>query len=117
VARARLVYSTEHRDRCPRCGHPLKACACSKKEPKKPAGDGVVRLQRETKGRKGKGVTRITGLPLADGELRALAKELKQRCGSGGTVRDGAIEIQGEHRDALLPLLEGKGYVVKKAGG
>ena len=113
MARSRLVYSTEHGD----SRQPLKTNAGSKKTSSKPRGDGIVRLQRETKGRKGKGVTRITGLPLADAELRALAKELKKRCGSGGTVRDGVIEIQGEHRDTLLPLLQGKGYTVKKAGG
>ena len=83
----------------------------------RPSGDGVVRVGRETKGRKGKGVTVITGLPLADDELARLATRLKKRCGSGGTVRDGLIEIQGDHRDLLVTELDGLGYRVKRAGG
>lgn len=82
-----------------------------------PAGDGVVRVARQTKGRKGKGVTLITGIPLAGDELKSLAKELKQRCGSGGTVKDGVVEIQGDHRDTLVQELTKKGWVVKKSGG
>jgi translation initiation factor 1 len=76
-----------------------------------------VRVGRETKGRKGKGVTVITGLPLADDELARLATRLKKRCGSGGTVRNGVIEIQGDHRDLLVTQLDGLGYRVKRAGG
>jgi translation initiation factor 1 len=76
-----------------------------------------VRVSRETKGRKGKGVTVVTGVPLAGAELAALAKTLKQRCGSGGTLRDGRIEIQGEHRDTVLELLRARGWTVKRAGG
>tara|TARA_R100001440_G_scaffold8937_5_gene16829 strand:- start:10646 stop:10876 length:231 start_codon:yes stop_codon:yes gene_type:complete len=76
-----------------------------------------VRLSRETKGRKGKGVTLITGIPLAEKELKAYAKTLKAKCGTGGTVKDGVVEIQGDHRDLLLPLLQQKGWTVKKAGG
>ena len=83
----------------------------------RPSGDGVVRVGRETKGRKGKGVTVITGLPLAHDELARLATRLKKRCGSGGTVRDGVIEIQGDHRDLLVTELDGLGYRVKRAGG
>ena len=83
----------------------------------RPSGDGVVRVGRETKGRKGKGVTVITGLPLAHDELARLATRLKKRCGSGGTVRDGLIEIQGDHRDLLVTELDGLGYRVKRAGG
>jgi len=77
----------------------------------------VVRVGRETKGRRGKGVSVVTGVPLAHDELARLAKQLKQRCGAGGTVRDGAIEIQGEHRDTLVAELEKRGYRVKRAGG
>jgi len=76
-----------------------------------------VRVRREVKGRKGKGVSCIDGLPLAEGELRALAAELKRRCGTGGSVKSGVIEIQGEHRDLLVTLLEARGYRVKRAGG
>lgn len=82
-----------------------------------PKTDGVVRVLRETKGRKGKGVTLITGVPLAADELKDLAKTLKQRCGTGGTVKNGVIEIQGDHRDTVVAELKTKGWVVKKAGG
>jgi translation initiation factor 1 len=80
-------------------------------------GDGIVRLARETKGRKGAGVTLVTGLPLADPELAKLAKTLKSRCGVGGAVKDGVIELQGDQRTKLKPLLEADGYRVKLAGG
>ena len=72
---------------------------------------------RSTKGRKGKGVTLVTGVPLAGAELKAFAKKLKARCGAGGAVKDGSIEIQGDHRDALIPVLEAQGWTVKRAGG
>lgn len=77
----------------------------------------MVRLSRQTKGRKGAGVTLITGLPLADAALATLAKQLKVRCGVGGAVKDGVIELQGDQRDKLAPLLEAEGYTVKRAGG
>lgn len=79
--------------------------------------DGIIRLQRETKGRKGKGVTLITGFDLAADELKNLAKQLKQHCGTGGTVKNQQIEIQGDHRNSLKPFLESKGFQVKLAGG
>jgi translation initiation factor 1 len=82
-----------------------------------PKGDGVVRVGRETKGRKGKGVTLVSGVPLPPEELKTLAKELKQKCGTGGTLKDGVIEIQGDHRDALIELLKTKGWTVKRSGG
>lgn len=82
-----------------------------------PESDGIVRLHRESKGRGGKGVTLIKGIPLANAELKALAKTLKQVCGTGGTVKDGIIEIQGEQRDKLKTALEAKGYTVKISGG
>jgi len=85
--------------------------------PTSPKGDGVVRVSRQTKGRKGKGVTMVTGVPLAGDELKDLAKKLKQRCGSGGTVKDGVIEIQGDHRDVVVRELSENNWVVKKAGG
>ena len=80
-------------------------------------GDGVVRVGRETPGRKGKGVTVVTGLPLLDEQLAKLAGELKRKCGAGGTVRDGVIEIQGEHREVLVAELEKRGYRVRRSGG
>jgi len=82
-----------------------------------PKGDGIVRISRQTKGRKGKGVSVITGIPLSSEKLEALAKQLKQRCGAGGTVKDGVIEIQGDHRDVLVLELKKLGYAAKLAGG
>lgn len=116
VMDSKTVYSTEHGRMCASCGRPAARCECRlKKSDSK--GDGNVRVGRETKGRRGKGVTLITGLPLDDSGLRALAKELKQRCGTGGTVKGGVIEIQGDHRDLLAAELAGRGYSVKLSGG
>lgn len=111
-----LVYSTEHGRTCPKCEKPLTQCNCGQKKTMA-KGDGIVRVSRETKGRKGSGVTLITGLPLAETEMTALAKQLKQRCGSGGTVKNGIIEVQGDHRDVVLAELIRLGYQAKKAGG
>jgi len=83
----------------------------------KPKGDGIVRVGRQTQGRKGKGVTVVSGVPLAGAELELLATELKRRCGSGGTVRDGSIEIQGDHRDLLVAELGKRGWTVRRSGG
>jgi translation initiation factor 1 len=80
-------------------------------------GDGIVRVGRETKGRKGKGVTIITGVPLGQEELRQFTTKLKQMCGSGGTVKEAVIEIQGDHRDAIVAELESQGFKVKRSGG
>ncbi len=112
-----LVYSSEHGRMCPACGKPAAGCVCRKPVPASLAGDGVVRVGRETKGRKGKGVTLISGVPLPPEELKALAKELKTRCGSGGTLKEGVIEIQGDHRDVLIELLKNRGWPVKRSGG
>ena len=113
-----LVYSTEHGRMCPACGKAVADCACRElKAGAIPAGDGVVRVSRETKGRKGKGVTLITGVPVDESQLRNLAKQLKRRCGAGGTVKDRVIEIQGDHRDVLIDELKKQGYTVKRAGG
>lgn len=113
---AATVYSTESGKLCPDYNEPAAKCRCRKKQ--LPAqSDGIVRLMRETKGRKGKGVTLITGVPL-DGEgLKKLATTLKQKCGSGGSIKDGVIEIQGDHRDMLEQELVSLGYKVKRAGG
>src|SRR6056297_2819417 len=91
------VYSTDMGRMCPRCGATLAECRCQE-HVASPSGDGVVRVGRETKGRKGKGVSLVTGVLLSDQELARLAKRLKAKCGSGGTVKNGAIEIQGDHR-------------------
>lgn len=109
-----IVYSTAQGRMCPQCGKPAAQCVCRKAVAK---GDGNVRVGRETKGRKGAGVTVVSGIPLADEALKALAKELKTRCGSGGTVKDGVIEIQGEHRDVVLDELAKRGFKAKRSGG
>lgn len=111
------VYSTETGRVCPDCGRPVAGCQCKRRQAGVPAADGIVRIRRETKGRNGKGVTLIDGLPLAAEELNALAKVLKARCGTGGTVKDGIIEIQGDHRELLQQQLLQIGYKVKLAGG
>ncbi len=116
MSNSRPVYSDQMGRLCPECAQPVSNCRCTKK-PAAPKGDGIVRIGRETKGRKGKGVTLISGLDLEPDRLKALAKELKQRCGTGGTIKDGVIEIQGDHRDLLLQLLQQQGWKVKKAGG
>jgi translation initiation factor 1 len=85
--------------------------------PRAPAGDGIVRVRRETSGRGGKTVTTISGVALASDALAELASELKRACGTGGTVRDYVIEIQGDHRATLVAQLEQRGYTVKLAGG
>lgn len=129
----RVVYSTGLGRRCAECRRALESCSCRKGARVDPAAlrasaaaasaqpvgskDGVVRVGRQTQGRGGKGVTVITGLPLAGADLEKLARELKQRCGSGGTVRDGVVEIQGEHRDTLVAELTKRGYAAKRSGG
>lgn len=113
---SRLVYSTESGRICPSCGKPSTKCIC-KKTQTSPGGDGKIRVERSFKGRKGKGVTLITGLPLENNSLKELAKKLKQKCGTGGTVKNGVIEIQGDHRELLTEHLISLGYKPKKAGG
>lgn len=113
--RGGLVYSTELGRTCRECHRALSECRC--RQPAAPAGDGVVRVLRETKGRKGAGVSIVTGLPLTATQLASLATTLKKRCGSGGTVKEGRIEIQGDHRDLLVTELGKLGYAVKRAGG
>ncbi|MBM3279613.1 MAG: translation initiation factor Sui1 [Candidatus Handelsmanbacteria bacterium] len=116
VNNARPVYSSDQGRLCPECGRPQAQCQCGKK-PALPKGSGQVRVGRQTQGRKGKGVTVITGLPLAEEALLDLARQLKQRCGTGGTVKDGVIEIQGDHRDALVEELTRRGFAAKRSGG
>ncbi|EKT56194.1 stress response translation initiation inhibitor YciH [Providencia sneebia] len=103
---SRLVYSTD-----------IGRIEEDKPKVQRPKGDGIVRIRRETAGRKGKGVCVVTGLDLEDEALTKLAAELKKKCGCGGSVKDGDIEIQGDKRDVIKQLLEAKGYQVKLAGG
>ncbi len=115
-----LVYSSEHGRMCPHCGLPAKRCQCRANPRKRdavPEGDGIVRVRRETKGRGGKTVTTLTGILLSEPDLKQLAKELKRRCGGGGAVKNGVIEIQGDHRDVLVEELEKRDFKVKRAGG
>ncbi len=111
-----LVYSTEHGRMCPGCGKALAKCECKNLIPL-PTGDGIVRVGRETKGRKGSGVTVITGLLVGEDELKKLATMLKNKCGCGGTIKDGIIEIQGDNRDKIIELLKAEGHKTKKSGG
>lgn len=113
-----IVYRSDVGRICPGCQRPIVQCACKDARGKavRP-GAGVVRVSRATQGRGGKIVSVISGLPLGDAELAALAAELKRRCGTGGTVRDGVIEVQGEHRDTLVAELVKRGFVAKRAGG
>jgi translation initiation factor 1 len=108
-------------------GQPLEAgrpsaprhAARGQSDPKRPGhpADGCVRVSRETKGRKGKGVTLVTGLRLAPEQMDALCRELKQRCGAGGSVKSGVVELQGDHRDVVLAELQARGFTAKLAGG
>lgn len=121
-----VVFSTRGDNVCPRCGALPSACRCARGDgaARAPAQGGAtqvgaaVRVGRETAGRKGAGVTVVSGLPLSPEQLTALAKEWKRSLGTGGTVRaDGGIELAGEHRDKLMADLERRGYRPKRAGG
>lgn len=113
---APLVWSSELGRVCPGCGKAAASCVCTGKK-RQPAGDGIVRVRRESKGRGGKTVTVVSGVPGDDEALKLLSGELKRRCGTGGTVKDGAIEIQGDHCDLLVAELARRGFTVKRAGG
>jgi len=110
------VYSSEHGRMCAQCAKPISACACAAL--RAPAGgDGYVRVRRESKGRGGKMVTVLIGVPLAAADLATFAKELRRRFGVGGSVKDHDIELQGDHSDRVVPLLQARGWKVKRAGG
>ena len=111
-----LVYSTEGGRMCPRCRQALASCIC-KAAPRPAGGDGNVRVSRETKGRGGKAVTLVRGLSLDEAALAQLGKRLRSVCGAGGTHKDGVIEVQGDHADRLVALLQAEGWRVKRAGG
>lgn len=112
---ARPVYSSEVGRLCPKCGQAVKQCQCNQSQVV--VGDGIVRVRHETKGRKGKGVTVITGIPCTGDELKGIAKKLKKLCGSGGAIKQQVIEIQGDHRPKLIEWLRQQGWTVKQAGG
>lgn len=112
-----LVYSTDGGRMCPVCRQPLAQCSCGQRAAAQVLGDGRVRVSRETQGRGGKAVTVVRGLPLDAAALSQLGKQLKAACGTGGTVKDGVIEVQGDHCDKVLALLQAQGYAAKRAGG
>jgi translation initiation factor 1 len=112
-----LVYSTETGRMCPDCRKPLSECVCKTAAKAKPAGDGNVKVSRESKGRGGKTVTLVRGLPLGADELAALGKQLRSACGSGGTVKDGVLEIQGDHCERVMAELTKLGHKPKRTGG
>ncbi len=112
-----LVYSTEVGRTCPACRQPLAACTCKAAAAPALAGDGTVRVSRETKGRGGKAVTLVRGLALDAGALAETGKKLRTACGAGGTVKDGVLEVQGDHVERVIEWLRVNGFVVKRTGG
>ena len=111
-----LVYSTEAGRMCPGCRQPVAQCVCSASLVR-PKGDGIARVGRESKGRGGKTVTLVRGLALDDAALVQLGKQIKAACGSGGTVKEGVIEVQGDHADKVVELLRQRGYTARRTGG
>ncbi|MFH2123061.1 MAG: translation initiation factor Sui1 [Pseudomonadota bacterium] len=111
-----LVFSTEAGRISPACKKPLSQCG-GRQESIVALSDGIVRIGMETKGRKGKGVTLVTGLALDPEELRSAVRELKKKCGCGGAIKNGVIEIQGDHRDLLMVEFAAQGFKVKRVGG
>jgi len=112
---SKLVYSTEGGRMCPACRQPQDACTC--KAAAVIRGDGAVRVSRLSKGRGGKTVTLVKGLPLDPLALAVLGKQLRTACGTGGTVKDGVIEVQGDHCDLVMQVLARHGHDPKRAGG
>ena len=111
--KGRLVYSTETGSVCPRCGWPARECRCSKSAEEPVPAKVVAKLRLETAGRGGKSVTVVDGLPRNAAFVEGLAKELKRTLGTGGTAAEGAVEIQGDHRDRLRAFLSKRGFLVK----
>ena len=111
-----LVWDSEIGEVCPGCAQPIASCACAANS-SAPTGDGIVRIELDRKGRNGKVVTVLRGIPGSVEELSKLAKDLKKRCGAGGKFANGAIEIQGDRRDALIEEMKRRGFTVKRAGG
>ncbi len=108
---SRLIYSTDFGSACPDCGKPKKGCICRKiKKTTAPEASGAVRVRYESAGRKGKGVTLITGLHLSEEKFLELSKKLKQQLATGGTVKDFVIELQGDQREKVVQALRKLGY-------
>ena len=117
AAGSRLVYSTETGRICPACRQPVAQCTCKTAASAAPVGDGNVRVSLQSKGRGGKSVTLVKGVALDAMALAVLGKQLRTACGAGGTVKDGVIEVQGDHCEAILAALIKHGYKAKQAGG
>lgn len=117
MSTSRLVYSTETGRICPACGKPVSNCACKKKGALPSPSDGIIRIRREVKGRGGKTVTIVYGFEFDTAEIKELAVQLKRLCGTGGSVKDGEIIIQGDHRETIKKKLEQLEFKVKLAGG
>lgn len=115
-ADTRLVYSTDGGRTCPECRRPLADCRCQAAAAV-PAGDGIARVAREKQGRGGKTVTVVRGLPLAPAALAALGKRLRTACGTGGTAKDGVLELQGDQVERVLALLAAEGVRARRSGG
>lgn len=113
----RVVYSTDQGSICAECGEAKARCGCAEKQRLAVKGDGKVRVRRETNGRSGKTVTTISGLALNQVQLTVLLKDLKRMCGAGGALKDGIIEVQGDHCDLVLRELGQRGFAAKRAGG
>ncbi len=113
-----FIFSTSDGELCSKCSKPINNCICRDLAASSiPEGDGVVKIKRETKGRKGSGVTLLTDICLNKPELKQLAKELKKKCGTGGSIKDGVIELQGDVRELVMTILHKKGFKVKICGG
>lgn len=113
---SRAVYSTDGGRLCMQCQRPVTACVCGSAKPAA-TGDGIVRIRRETKGRGGKAVTVVEGIPEHPVRLKAICKQLKKRCGVGGSVKESIVEIQGDQRAVCQEALSKMGYQVKLSGG
>ncbi|MEJ0002847.1 MAG: translation initiation factor Sui1 [Pararobbsia sp.] len=112
-----LVYSTDGGRMCSECRRALAQCLCKAGAKTAPVGDGVARVSRQSKGRGGKTVTLVKGLALDALALASLGKQLRTACGSGGTVKDGVIEVQGDHGERIIAVLKQSGHDAKQAGG
>ncbi len=124
MTNSRPVWSSESGRICPECGNPVSSCTCKKKKDLKTEknlrnfpDDGIIRIMRETKGHGGKTVTIIGNISIDNSKLKDMAKQLKNRCGTGGTIKDNEIIIQGDHREVILQELTKQGYRAKIAGG
>lgn len=116
AGRGGLVYSTDAGSMCPTCRQAVGACIC-KRQPALPPAAGAVRVTRETQGRGGKAVTVVRGLAVDEATLQALGKRLRTVCGAGGTVKNGTLEVQGDHAERTVAFLQTEGYAAKRAGG